>query len=87
MPGRLRVDWTDALPDLERAADWSSEEATRVVDVIDRMAALGWSPGRPTDEPGVRYLPIPPLGVLYERLGRTLHIVAVIDPRRLRTLP
>lgn len=88
MPGPLRVDWEDALPDLEAAAAWSLPDARRLVEYVERFAALGWSPGRATDRPGVLYLPIPPLGVLYElRSGTEFHIIGILNPRRLDQLP
>lgn len=87
MSGPFRVDWEDALPSLTDAAAWSQPEARRVVERIERVAALGWSPGRATAEPGIRYLPVPPLGVLYKIRDQEFHVIRVVDPRRLRTLP
>jgi len=51
------------------------------------MAEGGWSLGRPTLDPDLRYWPVPPLGVIYRVAGDELIVAAVIDPRRLRRLP
>jgi hypothetical protein len=32
----------------------------------------------------VRYWPVHPLGVLYKVLGQELHVIEIIDPRRLQ---
>jgi hypothetical protein len=84
VPDRLKLVWDDdALEDLAEAANWSQVEAGRVVDAMEQMAELGWSLGHPTDRPGVRYWPVRPLGVLYKVLGQELHVIEIIDPRRL----
>lgn len=56
----------------------------QVVDTVERVAALGWSLGHPTDEPGVLYWPIPPLGVVYRLHGRELIVIRVVAPRAFR---
>ena len=60
----LRLIWEpEALDDLATAAEWSALQVGVVVDAMERMAALGFSLGRPTGTVGVRYWPVPPLGV------------------------
>jgi hypothetical protein len=84
----LRLVWEPAaLQDLEEAAAWSPMQAARVVDAMERMATIGWSLGKPTRRPGVRYWPVPPLGVFYEPRGDELRVIQVIDPRRLLEAP
>lgn len=83
-PARLRVDWSEAVPDLEDATNWAPAAVVRVFDTVEQMADLGWSLGHPTDRPGVRYWSVPPLGVLYEVRGDELRILQIVDPRRLR---
>lgn len=54
---------------------------------MERMAEIGWSLGKPTGRAGVRYWPVPPLGVFYRVLGDRLIIVQVVDVRRLLETP
>lgn len=78
----LKLVWTDsALRDLEAAAAWSLPQARAVVEAMERMAATGWSLGRPL-RGRERYWPVPPLGVIYEVRGAELVVVAVWDTRR-----
>jgi hypothetical protein len=84
----LRLHWEDAaLADLEAAANWSPAQASAVVDAMERMAQLGFSLGKPTDTPGVRYWPVPPLGVLYGVAGDELRVLQVVDQRQRRDPP
>jgi hypothetical protein len=84
----LRLLWEDsALVDLEAAADWSARQAGAVVDAMERMAQLGFSLGKPADRPGVRYWPVPPLGVFYVVVGDELRVIQVVDVRGLRESP
>ena len=80
----LRVDWSDALDDIEVLQGVPAEKIEQLIDSVERMAALGWSLGHPTDEPGVRYWSVPPLGILYRVRGHELLIRQVVNPRRLR---
>ncbi|MDQ6771749.1 MAG: type II toxin-antitoxin system RelE/ParE family toxin, partial [Candidatus Dormibacteraeota bacterium] len=87
---RLKLVWDDsALDDLAECALWSVPQARRVVDAMDRMARIGWSLGRtsPLFGPEFRYWPVPPLGIVYELRGEELHIVRVVDVRRLQSPP
>jgi hypothetical protein len=58
-----------------------------VVDAMERMAQVGWSLGRPTEYPDVRYWPVPPLGVFYRVARGELIVIGIVDARRLRWLP
>jgi hypothetical protein len=78
----LRLIWEpDALRDLGTAADWSSPQASAVVDA---MADRGFSLGRPLAGTTLRYWPVPPLAVVYRIISDQLHVEAVVDMRRLR---
>ena len=68
-------------------AAWSSPQALAVVAAMERMAEVGWSLGKPTGRAGVRYSPVPPLGVFYRVLGDQLIIAQVADVRRLLEAP
>lgn len=57
-----------------------------MVDAVERMAISGWSLGRPASK-GRRWLPVSPLGVLYDVREGRLIVLAVIDVRRLRSPP
>ena len=84
----MRLSWEEgALADLERAATWSARQAKAVVDAMEWMAEGRWSLGRPTLDPGLRYWPVPPLGVIYRVAGDELIVATVIDPRRIGSLP
>ena len=84
----MRLNWDEsALADLEGAAEWSSRQAAAVVASMDWMAERGWSLGRPTLNPELRYWPVPPLEVIDRVVGDELIVVAVVDVRRLRRLP
>jgi hypothetical protein len=84
----LRLVWSpSSLQDLEEAAAWSIGQAAAVVDAMERMATIGWSLGKPTRRPGVRYWPVPPLGVFYEVAGDELRVLQVVDARRLLEEP
>lgn len=87
-PHRVRLTWEpDALDDLARAAQWSLPQAHAVVEAMQRMAASGWSLGRPTIAPEQRYWPVPPLGVVYRVIADDLRVLAVVDVRRLPHAP
>ena len=77
----LEVVWTDALQDLEEAAAQWPARAAEVYRTVESMAALGWSLGHPTDEPGLLYWAVPPFGVLYRVRGRRLYVRQIIDTR------
>lgn len=79
----LRVDWSFALNSIENLRA-KPADVNRLVDGVERMAALGWSLGHSTDEPGVRYLAVPPLGVYYEVRGGELLVIEVVNPRAFR---
>jgi plasmid stabilization system protein ParE len=84
----LRLHWEEsALSDLEAAADWSARQAGAVVEAMERMAQLGFSLGKPTDRPGVRYWPVPPLGVFYTVVSDELRVIQVFDVRGLLEVP
>ena len=84
----MRLLWEEpALADLADAADWSIPQARAVVEAMERMADRGFSLGKPTDRHGVRYWPVPPLGVFYVVIGDELRILQVVDVRRLRRAP
>lgn len=76
----LRVDWSLALSSIENLQA-KAADINLVIDTVERMAARGWSLGHPTDEPGIRYLAVPPLGAYYRVLGRRLLVTEVVDPR------
>lgn len=76
-----------ALDDLAVAVEWSELQARAVVDAMERMAQLGFSLGKSTDRLGVRYWPVPPLGVFYSVGGGELRVLQVVDVRRLRHTP
>jgi plasmid stabilization system protein ParE len=81
--------WTPAARrDLVVAQTWNERDAALLAEVMDRMAAGGWSFGRPvTGRPGVRYYPVPPLAVLYRERDDRLEVLRVLAPRRMRRLP
>jgi hypothetical protein len=80
----VRLVWTEgSLGELEVAAAWSLQEAARVVVAMERMSETGFDLGRPTDDGGYRYWPVPPLGVVYWSNGEELTIISVVDVRRL----
>ncbi len=77
-----------ARQDLAIAAEWSKRDADLVAEVMDRMAAGGWSFGRPVEgRPGVRYYAVPPLAVLYREQPGRIRVLRVLAPRRMRRLP
>jgi len=39
---------------------------------------------QPTGRPGIRYWPVPPLGVFYSVEGDELRVLQMVDVRRLR---
>jgi hypothetical protein len=39
--------------------------------------------GKPTGRPGIRYWPVPPLGVFYIASDDELRVIQVVDVRRL----
>ena len=84
----MRLVWQErALSDLAARAAWSIPQAAAVVEVMERMADRGFSLGKPTGRLGVRYWPVPPLGVLYSVVGDELRVLRVVDVRRLHKLP
>jgi hypothetical protein len=77
-----------ARRDLAVAVEWNKRDADLVAEVMDRMAAGGWSYGRPVGvRPGVRYYAVPPLAVLYRERPGHIRVLRVLSPRRLRRLP
>ena len=83
----MRLVWKPrALRHLEAAADWSPKQAMAVVDAVERMVLSGWSLGRPVGK-RLRWLPVPPLAILYDVRPGEIVVVAVIDVRRLRNPP
>jgi hypothetical protein len=84
----LRLVWEPAaLQDLEEAVTWSRIQAGAVIEAMERMATIGWSLGKPTRRPGIRYWPVPPLGVFYRQVGDELRVLQVVDVRRLLDAP
>jgi hypothetical protein len=67
------------LSDLEAAAEWSPRQAKAVVDAMERMAQVGWSLGRPTDHPDLRYWPVPPLGAFYRVARSELAVIGIVE--------
>jgi len=57
-----------------------------VVDAVERMVLSGWPLVRPVGK-RLRWLPVPPLAVLYDVRPGEIVVVAVIDVRRLRNPP
>lgn len=62
-------------------------QARAVVEAMERMSQRGFSLGKPTGRPGIRYWPVPPLGVFYSVEGDELRVLQVVDVRRLRDAP
>ncbi len=84
----MRLDWEPrALDDLAQATAWSLPQADAVVEAMEHMAASGWSLGRTTIDPELRYWPVDPLGVVYRVVGNYLIVVRVLDMRRLGSRP
>jgi hypothetical protein len=84
----LRLVWESAaLDDLAAAAEWSLLQARAVVEDLERMSQRGFSLGRPTGRPGIRYRPVPPLGVFYSVSLDELRVLQVVDVRRLLQTP
>lgn len=84
----MRLDWEpQALQDLAAAVAWSQRQAAAVVDAMDSMALGGWSLGRATLTPNLRFWPVPPLAVMYRVEYDALVVVRVLDTRRLRERP
>lgn len=54
---------------------------------MERMAERGFSLGKLTSTPGVRYWPVPPLGVFYAVVGDELRVLQVVDARRMTSAP
>lgn len=79
----MRLIWEDeALSDLAEAAAWSTPQARAVVESMERMADRGFSLGKPTTHPEVRYWPVPPLGVFYSLGVDEIRVLQVLDVRR-----
>lgn len=76
--------WTGRLRSSIENLRAKTADINLVIDTVERMAAQGWSLGHPTDEPGIRYLAVPPLGASYRVHGRRLLVTEVVDPRRFR---
>lgn len=76
-----------ALEDLATIRVRSRRQASAVAEAMERMAATGFSLGKATDRPGVRYWPVPPLGVLYTVSGERLLVLRVVDARRMIQSP
>jgi plasmid stabilization system protein ParE len=84
----LRLVWEEAaLDDLGAAAEWSQPQARAVVQEMERMSRSGFSLGKPTGRPGIRYWPVPPLGVFYNVEGDEMRVLQVVDVRRLLQRP
>ena len=84
----MRLVWEEpALADLAVAADWSIPQARAVVEAMERMAERGFSLGKATGTPGVRYWPVPPLGVFYVVAGDELRVLEIVDARRMPDAP
>jgi hypothetical protein len=54
---------------------------------MERMATIGWSLGKPRRRLGIRYWPVPPLGVFYRQVGDELRVLQVVDVHRLLDAP
>lgn len=84
----MRLVWeAEALRDLAAAKEWSAVQAASVVEAIERMADRGFALGRPLAGTALRYWPESPLAVVYRVTGDELHVEAVVDMRRVRSLP
>lgn len=84
----MKLLWeSPALDDLAAAAEWSLPQARAVVEDLERMSQRGFSLGKPTGRPGIRYWPVPPLGVFYTVSGDALRVLQVVDVRRLLQVP
>lgn len=84
----MRLVWEEpALADLAVAAEWSIPQAQAVVEAMERMAERGFSLGKPTTTHGVRYWPVPPLGVFYAVAGDELRVLQIVDVRRITSAP
>ena len=84
----MRLVWDEpALADLAAAAEWSIPQAQAVVAAMEGMAERGFSLGKATSTPGVRYWPVPPLGVLYAVAGGELRVLQIVDARRMTNAP
>ena len=84
----MRLVWDEpALADLAVAAEWSIPQARAVVEAMEGMAQRGFSLGKPTTIPGVRYWPVPPLGVFYAVAGDELRVLQIVDARRMTNAP
>ena len=84
----MRLVWEEpALADLAAAAQWSIPQAQAVVEAMERMAQRGFSLGKPTITPGVRYWPVPPIGVFYVVAGDELRVLQIVDARRRTSAP
>ena len=70
------------MADLAQAAEWSSVQATAVVDAMTWMAATGFSLGHHVAGTSDLFWPVPPLGAVYRIDGRAMHVLRVIDMRR-----
>lgn len=75
------------MADLGAAAEWSIPQAQAVVQAMEGMAERGFSLGKPTTTPGVRYWPVPPLGVFYAVAGDELRVLQIVDVRRMTSAP
>lgn len=84
----MRLDWEPrALDDLAAAVAWSRHQAAAVVEAMDGMAMGGWSLGRETLTPNLRFWPVPPHAVIYRVEHDALVVVRVLDSLRLRERP
>ena len=84
----MKLVWQRAAQqDLDQAAAWSARQAEAVVVAMEHMASVGWSLGKPTGRAGVRYWPVPPLGVFYRVRADELIVIQVVDVRRLLQAP
>ena len=83
----LRLDWADeALADLEELFAYMPTAAAQAESDIRRMARSGFNYGRRMTTPSLWYWP-GDAGVYYETTSTTLRVVAMVDARRLKTLP